>query len=476
MPPAEHQWSAYQQNIFKDIASGLGNTVVMARAGASKTTSIIEGLNYLPKNKTALLVAFNKSIASELRSRAPSYVDCYTFHSIGYAAIRANFGTSVKLDPYKSNKIIIKYLNNLLGENNYNQNIVFFLQQSIGLCKNYLIDTPSKIDEMLDRHGIDFPTFDRDEIVKLHIKILGECKKDKETVDYNDMIYFPFIYNLPLTKYDNVYIDEAQDLTPAQTYIGLSSVKPNGRIFAIGDNFQAIYVWRGSELDTLFKLTKQLNAKVLPLPISYRCAKKIVELAKKYVPDFQAAPNAKEGTIHYISERDLIKKIKPGDFVLSRTNAPLIKYCLSAIKNNIKANIAGKDIGLNLISMILLSKKQKVSAFLSWLEDWKNAEIERLKQKKRDCSIILDKVECLKSLCEGHTHTDNVITNIKTLFKDVKDDEQVVFSTVHKSKGLERKRCFLLYWTFNPDFSQEENNIIYVAITRAKEDLFFVHT
>ena len=49
----------------------------------------------------------------------------------------------------------------------------------------------------------------------------------------------------------------------------------------------------------------------------------------------------------------------------------------------------------------------------------------------------------------------------------------IIASTVHKVKGLERKRVFMLQGTFSRK-TQENRNIEYVAITRAQEELYLV--
>ena len=64
-------WSKYQNAIFEDVKNGKDgqNTVVIARAGASKTTVLVEAVKYIPKNKKTLFICFNKSIQLELDER-----------------------------------------------------------------------------------------------------------------------------------------------------------------------------------------------------------------------------------------------------------------------------------------------------------------------------------------------------------------------------------------------------------------------
>src|SRR5208283_5514144 len=102
----KRNWSPLQKNIFRDISAGTGHTVVVARAGSGKTSTIVEGFKYLPKGKKTLMVAFNKSIADELKQRAPSYVDVMTLHSLGFRAIKQSFGANVILENDKCNELI----------------------------------------------------------------------------------------------------------------------------------------------------------------------------------------------------------------------------------------------------------------------------------------------------------------------------------------------------------------------------------
>jgi hypothetical protein len=60
-------WSKYQTAIFSFIENlSAGNAVVEAVAGSGKSTTIVEGMNRIPKGKSAIFLAFNKAIAEEL--------------------------------------------------------------------------------------------------------------------------------------------------------------------------------------------------------------------------------------------------------------------------------------------------------------------------------------------------------------------------------------------------------------------------
>lgn len=476
MPPPKKEWSRYQSNIFEDVARGTGHTVVIARAGSGKTTTIVESFKYVPKRMKTLMVAFNKSIADELRERAQSYVDVMTLHSLGFKAIRSAFGKDVALDPEKT----MNLTQNILSEKGLKKfekesfDTAIALCRTITLCKGYLIDTPSKIDILLDKFGIDTCELERDDFIKTVCQILRKCKETKMVIDFDDMVWYPFIYNIPVGKWDRVFVDETQDLNEAQIHMALSACKKGGRICAVGDDRQAIYGFRGADSEAIENVIKRLDAKILPLSVTYRCSKNIVKMAQEIVPDIEAASNAKDGIIKNIPEDGFLLQAKPGDFILSRVNAPLIYYCLALLRMGVSANIQGKDVGLNLCYMIKKSEAKSVPDFLKWLDNWKAAEIARLRAKNRDPILITDKAACLETLCEGAHSLDEVVDNIKTLFNDGDDSNRVILSSTHKAKGLERDRVFLLTWTYRRGMNREEDNLWYVGVTRAKSELFLV--
>lgn len=476
MSAEKREWSRYQRAIFNDVQNGEGHTVVIARAGSGKTSTIVEAFKYVPKKLKTLMVAFNKSIADELRERAPSYIDVMTLHSLGFRAIKGAFGKSVALDPEKTQNLV----ENTLSSKGLKKSDKGFFETAIAmcktitLCKGYLIDTPSKIDALLDKFEIDTPVLDREDFIKTVCQVLRKCKEECMVIDFDDMIWFPYVYDIPVGKWDRVFIDETQDLNEAQIHMALSACKKGGRICAVGDDRQAIYGFRGADSEAIENIIKKLNAKILPLSVTYRCAENIVKLAQEIVPDIEPATFAEEGIIKNIPEEGFLSFAKPGDFILSRVNAPLIYYCLALLRMGVPANIAGKDVGSNLAYMIKKSETTTVPTFLKWLDNWKAAEMARLRAKNRDPILIIDKAACLETLCEGATSLDEVRDNIKNLFNDGDDSNRVILSSTHKAKGLERKKVFLLTWTYRRGMNREEDNLWYVAVTRAKSELLLV--
>jgi superfamily I DNA/RNA helicase len=468
----KRNWSKFQKDIFRDINSGVGHTVVIARAGSGKTSTIVEGFKYLPKGKKTLMVAFNKAIAEELKQRAPSYVDVMTLHSLGFRAIKLAFGADVILENDKCSELI----KTLIGDDYDMWEVNQSIAKCVSLCKGFLVDTPTRIGDLIDKFGIEIFDYSREKFIELVIKTLGLCKAKKNVIDFDDMIWFPFVYRLNVGKFDVVFVDEAQDLNAAQMAMVLSANKMDGRIIAVGDPAQSIYQFRGADSEAMPNFVTKLNAKTLPLSVTYRCPKKVVALAQEVVPDIEAADGAPDGLVEEVPAEQILKLVQAGDFVLSRTNAPLIKHCMALLRAGIPANIQGRDVGSNLQYFIKKSKAKTIVQFIAYVNAWREQEVKRLLGEKKDPIATVDKAECLLNLCEGTLTIKGLKETIEKLFNDTDDHAKVIFSTTHKAKGLERNRVFILTSTYRygPGVEGEEANLWYVAVTRSKNELYLV--
>lgn len=467
--------SKYQEAIYSFIKEEKGNLIVEADAGTGKTLTIKISLNFIPPSKSVVFCAFSSSIATELRKDIPSYVQALTLHSLGLKSITGAFG-KVKVDGKKLFRIVINLINE--DERKY----ISPMMKVVSLLKNNLLPPTNKsIEGLLFHHNIELPeNFDR--FVTLTTKAFEKSNENTKVIDFDDMIFFSHLYNLPCKKYDFVFVDEAQDLNNAQISLVMKSVKPNGRVIAVGDKNQAIYGFRGAGIDSIPKLKQLLQAESLPLSICYRCPRTHVEQAQKYVSSIEVAPNAKDGKIIVIPESELSNKISSGDLILCRNNAPLIAPCLDLISKGIKATIKGRDIGLNLATLIEKLRSRTIPELKIKLEEWENNEIQNAIKKNKNPQLIVDKAECLFSLIEnsGAKTPRQLAEHIRDLFSDEK--AEITFSSIHRAKGLESENVFFLQPYLIPSKYAEqdwelaqEKNLYYVALTRAKENLYMVN-
>ena len=479
------QWSDYQRAIFADVAEGLGHTVVIARAGSGKTSTAMEALNHVPRGKSAIMVAFNKSIAKELERRAPRGVDVCTLHSFGFRALRGAYG-NVKVDGKKSRAICDQRFGTAFEQ----RKRIGSLAKATSLAKGMLVDDADGIDAICDRFDIDAGTGpnQRAAFCKDVLWLLEQSSNEVDVIDFDDMIWMPIKHDLRVRGYDRVFVDETQDLNAAQLELVLKACKERGRICAIGDDRQAIYQFRGADENAIARIIERLDAKQLPLSITYRCGKAIARLAAEVVPDFVPNETNPEGMVGDCTIDKMRELAAAGDFILSRTNAPLIGNCLALIKAGKPANIAGRDIGAGLLALIDKSKatlvdqlidKSKatlVDQLIAWVNEWCNKEIERRLKKDPDADVddLRDRADCIEALSEGETVTARVRARVESLFSDRHSHEKIILSSVHRAKGLERDRVFMLADTFRRGRSTAEDNIFYVAVSRAKHELWMV--
>jgi len=472
-------WSNFQQAIFRDVAEGTGHTVVLARAGTGKTSTIMESLTMIPRGLSTLVCAFNKSIEKELAARVTTAglpVQVKTLHAFGYQAVGRAFNRP-QLNEYKVRDILDK-----LVPGDERREMRDELRKCVSLCKGNLIehDDIDSVDGICIDYQIDAGEDPKDRLTfcKIVLDVMDICARDTKTIDFDDMVWLAVVLDLNVFQFDRVFVDETQDLNTAQIELMLKAVKSTGRVCVVGDDRQAIYAFRGADSSAIPNLIRRLDAKVLPLSITYRCARKIVALAAETVPDFEAAPNAIDGEIIDATYEQIVTGARPGDFILSRTNAPLVKQCLALLAHGTAAAIQGRDVSAQLLKVVRKSKASTIPDLAGWLRGWRERECARLLRKDPDADTtrITDIAECIDAICEGETTVASVVAKIQALFSDTDETRRVTLSSTHKAKGLERDRAWVLAGTYRPSAGLEEANLWYVAITRAKTTLFLVRS
>ena len=518
--------------------------IVEARAGTGKTTTLIEGLKRIKgigspltpspqqaavwdamelskgKAQTICFVAFNKSIATELQNRVPEGCDAMTMHSMGYKAVQKVF-TQCKLNGYRVQDIIASILRRDIRELRQTKaEVIKATETLVGLCKMNLvgfseniIDVDEALSDLASYYDVD-TNGHSSEIFDLTIGVLNRCKDvDRDgCIDFNDMIWLPVALDLNVYRYDLLLIDESQDLNRCQQAL---AKKAGRRLILCGDPKQAIYGFAGADAQSMNRLEEELSKTErgclhLPLTVTRRCGKAIVREAQKIVPDFEAIETNPEGKIFSMKlkgEGSYQSAVADGDMVLCRCNAPLVSECFRFIKKGRKANIQGRDVGQGLISTINKLMKSYSMATPSTIEEtakegkffheleylyqqldtWVHEESAKERAKKNPSEQRLvnlqDRVDCILCFTEEAKTVQEVIAKIEQIFTDDKENVGIRLSSVHKAKGLEAKRVFILMPPEAPmphpmaksawEVTQEMN-LKYVAITRAIENLVWV--
>jgi superfamily I DNA/RNA helicase len=487
-----HKPTAEQERIFLFTRKRQENILIKAYAGTGKTTTIVEAVKLLPKDKNITFLAFNKHIQEELKTKLPEYVRCYTTYGIGTGAIKRKYGDSIQFDEFKADKIIQKKAKSwdLNDEFDDEEEIDFYLnsiKKLCNLCRLTLTTKPEFIPYIADRYDVNLK---KPKDIKRVLKVLDEMSTDRKTYDYTDMIYLPAIDNgIWFFPQDYVFVDEIQDLNRCQIKIVEKVLKKDkvtkkitGRLISVGDFFQGVYGFNAADEKSFEWFEKFQNTKILPLSVSFRCSQAVIREAQKIVPDIKALPDAPEGCVR---DGSVIAEAQSGDFILCRTTMPLVKLFFEFLTQKKKAIIKGSDIGLHLIELI-----GKINSIEKLITFWET----ELANFKRDLkaegilnpyehsgySALEDKVRTLLFLAKLAINITDLKASIKTIFTD--EIQGIVLSTVHKIKGLEAKRVFII----RPDLLPmknvkgwqwiQEQNLHYVAITRAKLELIYDRT
>ena len=486
-------WSEEQVAIFAFFFDGKGNLVVEANAGTGKTTTITEAFSNAPEKSIAYLV-FNKKnqVEAEGKIKDPR-VKVRTLHSLGYDFIKRQW-PSVKPDGGAEGERVKAVT---LGKK-VEPAVFSSILKLVGFLKNLTTSMPDQkqvysIAEERDLLTQDFKTDEL--IVCAAIKVLEESLKKPASgfISFDDMVWLPVAANMVVPTFELAVVDEAQDMNMPQLIMATRSVKKDGRIVIIGDSRQAIYGFRGAATNGMGLMRTMLKASVLKLSTTYRCPKAVVRMAAKIVPDYKAADSAPEGEVLRASRVPMQHRtsavpmrlaaghqyVQVGDAILSRLNAPLMPVALSLLRNKIPARIEGRDIGSQLIGIIRSLKAKSVEELLKLIAAWDAKQCARLADAKNSEKRIEQVHDISETLCAIVEVSDSVADAEKRLvelFQDSTDlsKPSIVLSSVHKAKGLEWDRVFLLEETFKHDGPTEEQNILYVAITRAKKTLILV--
>lgn len=500
MITTERVWSAQQDSILAWFSGSVAefaeqNLIIRARAGTGKTTIIIEGVKRAPE-ASILICAFSKIIQEELLLRIGSNhpsVTAKTLHAIGYACVR-RFRDNIKVafNSDRADKLADRVCGNvapdaikrLVSKLHTKGREIAPHASKLGDLTSIAITFECEPDEAWSAAG--YP-LEYVETKALEAMVLAADIKSGDTIDGSDMIFLPVRNHWLTGQYDLVVVDEAQDMTTAQLEIAQGVLKTGGRIAVVGDDRQAIFGFRGADSGSLDRLKSELNAVELGLTITYRCGRAIVELAAGYVPDFEAGDDNSTGEILSTSTEKLIGDASAGDFILSRVNAPLVSTAMKLLRSGKRTRVAGRDIGAGLKSLIRKLRARSVPELLTKIEAWATREVTRHRAQLatatngRKNAIIAkieatqDQADMMISLADGAKGIKDVEDRIEALFTDDGLGAQGVItcSSVHRAKGLEANRVFILSDTLRSN-TLEEQNICYVAITRAKHTLVWV--
>ena len=489
--------SPYQEKIFDFIVHGNGNAVISAKAGSGKTSTCVTAIKLIkPKNKVMFL-AFNKSIAEELSQKLKDYpnVEVRTSHSLGFAIIRKNVEGEVELDEFKYRRYVKSNISELTTidvtlTKNQLYNYIESICALVDFARFNLAQTAEEVKSLAVKYDVPI-FFDECDVV---IKVLEWGKTELNSIDYADMVWLPVELSMNARAFqkDFIFIDECQDQSLMSIELFLKCFKRGTRFIAVGDEDQCINTFCGSSEEAFQYMKDYPKTTQFDLPICYRCPKTVVELAKTLVPDIECREDAPKGDI---IEKCWTSSLRSGDMVLCRSKAPLLKVYTKLLRKGIQCYIKGQDIGTNLKKLIeevdieeLNTNLKSDGVFVRLYDNLfeiRNKLMESKGLDYQDATLTnyitnrYDMIKALTVLAENYTTKTELLSHIDEIFDETR--EGVILSTIHKAKGLEADNVYILCNSSMPSSlakkeweKNAEQNLIYVAYTRAKKKLGFI--
>lgn len=479
--------SEQQQAILNEFNNTNKNIVVEAVAGAAKTTTLLLLLREA-KYRT-LLIAFNKSIEEELSKRIVEYGlkqgKAMTMHSIGLMTLRHHF-KKISVNKSKKWALVEAFY---VKEKIKSHDTKYSLTEMYDIARMFVEDKYETIlyraeelgsnikdSKKLQQQWKKFRTFYKEE----------ENKKPKE-IDFIDMLYLPVVLKLEVPIYPSyVFMDECQDFSFLQLCF-VQKITENGitkKWVAVGDSRQSIYLFAGTYTNTMNELKVRPNTIELNLSVNYRCATSIIKEANK-VYNILTPFKTEKGILGIETK---IKNIEKGSLIICRNTAPLVNIYFKLLENGKACYIDGKDIFSGIENLLRPYKNSSLNHALIELKY-------SVEDKKLECQNNLDayliakleeNIEILKTAiialkCERET-IETFLDRFKEIFHHTEEKNLIKLCTIHKSKGLEANTVYLLQRQLIPskyavtdEQIKQETNLLYIAITRAKEKFFYLN-
>ena len=474
-----------------DIINSTGDIKINAVAGSGKTTTIIEYAKARPATSKILYLAFNKSVKIEAQKKFADKelynVKIETAHSLAYKHIVRQHGYKVRAQGYKTGEIVEqlnlqnkgeKYAEYIIA-NHINKFVSYFCNSEKQKVQdlNYM-DTIS--DDKAKSFVSNFYNY-----IEQQTRIFLD-KMENGVIDITHDFYLKkFQLACPTLHYDYILFDEGQDASPAMLDVFF---KQKATKVIVGDTHQQIYGWRYA-VNSLEKA----NFRHYNLSTSFRFRQDIANLAmdilawKKYIGKENNIPIVGKGTTETTKTKAVIARtnlgllVKAIEYVTEKQNIKNIYF-----EGNINSYTYADD-GASLYDVLSLYSNKRYLIKDKLIRQMRNLEeLEDYVEKTEDSQLgmLIDIVK------EYGDEIPEIIRKIKEkhVENSEKEKAEMVFSTVHRCKGLEYDVIQIVddftreeelanikidaKSTLQIDKLNEEINLLYVAVTRTKNSIY----
>ncbi len=327
-----------------------GPLLILAGAGSGKTRVLTTRIAYLIKEHNInpyniLAITFTNKAAKEMKVRIENLIGktsliASTFHSFGVRILRENYEALGYLSNFNimDSDDTLTLIKKILKDLNYDPKTFspYMIKNKISSSKNEFI--------MSDEYK-KFVHSEEDDVIYKVYKKYQEILFKNNSVDFDDLLILPIkLFNENpsiLQKYQErfkyILIDEYQDTNRAQYLLVKMISAKYKNLCVVGDDFQAIYLFRGSDYKNILNFEKDYkDCKTIYLEQNYRSTKTILEAANEVIKHNETGKKK-----NLWSEKEQGEKI---NYYRSYDEIDEVFYCIRKIKDLIEKNVSFSDI------------------------------------------------------------------------------------------------------------------------------------
>lgn len=520
-------------NIIVKALAGTGkSTLICLLTEETSTSDIYVAFNSSIAEEFSRKINNPKTKVKTLHSLGLAIMNSNLSESTSKGGIgsRNTSSSGATLDNFKIHKIIDELIYETFGKYDKFEHKIFIKDNYVQLynlcrltCTNMSSD--SEVEKLVedynlfvDYSGNDFSSPLVSTMVtwleQIDEKSIEEFKTSR-VIDFTDMLYITYKklssgeWKVPYYNYyTNIYIDEAQDLSTIQLLMLKFIKRKGGRYIFVLDENQAIYSFAGGNAKSCALIPKlYAPIKEFDLPINYRCpTSHLAKVNRDFGIPIQPRPDAPIGSIKTIDKEEIKKYVHAGDLVISRKNKWLSDVILDLAIHGIPIYMEDKEMVEQIKKLVSSQKAASLYELKNKLEKIikkYNVQLEKIVKKETekaeedtkkmidvsDTNSRIDNINFIKSILSYYSSQpqnkydkpDDFIKYIDILLNTRMPSNCVRVCSVHKAKGLEAPQTFVLNeakvctdrrnsWEQN----EQEKNLSYISITRAKENLFLV--
>ena len=486
--------------------------------GTGKTTTLLNMLdNALDSGMSAnsiAFLAFTRKAATEAKERASARFhldpdkDLFyfrTLHSLALSMSGIRTEQIMDRQHYKELSDIISIplvsgtsLDDDIVDKQATDHPILSLINLARLCKTPLREQYNKTDMFFDWNTVNYVA-----------KCYKEYKHEHELYDFTDMLQcFIEEADVCCPKFDLVFLDEAQDLSPLQWDIAHILDKNAKKMYAAGDDDQAIYRWAGADVEQFITLdgsSETLSQSYRVPRLIHRTAETIVSrISSRYPKKYE--PKNEDGNVQHISRLEdidvssgqwlilaqagyilnpVVEMLRSSGYLYTHKGNRSISAKISSAVNGWEQMRKGKSITLETVKDIysFMSTGKRVKRGFKTMSGADDSNVFNMKELQDEWGLAIgDELIWREALDRLPEESRVYITAMLRRGEKFNAEPRITISTIHGSKGGESENV-VVFTDLSPSAddamsggNDDLHRVFYVAVTRAKENLFIVES